>query len=280
MTLDNWVRLSPDERNELRRKWHCSGAEGMSAGDEMFELVQEAAARFKVEYGGHPKIYCVEGYNSAVGVTTALHDGELIEDLPSLYAAIPVAQTPVESNKTYYLQVWAGALSEFLGWSPPEIEQWASQHEQGLNGQHGWLFYHEPPCWYITPLLIPQDLRGARHARRLECEIQAAIGGYAWGSAGMKDYDWNSARARLAAVIERFRREEENAGTGHCCPAMSDACRTACDCPVRVRLTGVTSLNTRYQLMGRTEVDEGAMIFYCPWCGTRLSTVPFSVPIS
>jgi hypothetical protein len=258
-------------------------ADWRSDGDEIYDLVLQAATRFAGEYGSHPEIYFIEGggiEEPSIGVMTALHTGELIEGIPDRYATFSVRQTPMETNKTYYVQVWQVVLSTLLGWSRSEVVQWAGQHEDGLNGQHGLMFYHEAPCHYIAPLLIPQDLQDADGLDNVASEIQAAIEDHGREPIRVKDYNWDNARARLEAVVERFRREQKDPAIQHCCPTMSNACKPDCDWAVRVQFSDAVPLNTKYQLIGRAEADEGPCIFHCPWCGTNLSTIRFSVPVS
>lgn len=283
MNLAEWVGLCANERNALRKKWCQLHGEGYSEGDEMFALVTEAAAQFAAKYGQHPQIYFVEGYGieePRIGVMTSLHTGEVVEDIPSLYATFQVHQWPMETNKAYYLQVWQLVLSTLLGWSEAKVFQWAQQYEDDLNGQHGSMFYHESPCYYVSFLLIPQDLRDAERQGHLASEIQAAIEDQGREPVRINDYNWDNARARIDAAVARFRQEQQSQPIKHCCPTMSATCQSGCDWPVRVRFSSAIPLNTKYQLLGRAETDEGPCIFHCPWCGTKLSTVSFSVPTS
>lgn len=70
-----------------------------------------------------------------------------------------------------------------------------------FDGKDTW-FYHEPPCWYIAPLLVPSDVK----ARLTSSDIQAvceAVG----EPTSRKPYDWPAAKERLRRVIERFQEE-------------------------------------------------------------------------
>jgi hypothetical protein len=281
MNLDEWVELSSDERNTLRKKWCRLHDEGLSEGEAIYEIAEQAGDRFAAEYREHPQIYFVEGggYELAgIHVMTALHRGELVEVIPDRYATFPVRQTPMETSKAHYTEEWQLVLSTLLGWSESKVLQWAKQYEDNLNGQHGLMFYHETSFYYIAPLLVPRDLQESDQSRHLASEIQAAIEHHGRRIQG-NAYNWDDARVRIDAVVERFRREQESTPKEHCCPSMSRACITDCEDAVRVRFSSSVPCNTNYQLIGRA-ADEGPSFFYCPWCGTKLSTVRFSVPSS
>jgi hypothetical protein len=49
MTLDQWIELSPEDRNALRRRWDHDGG-------DWIDLLSDARARFEAEFGSHPLI--------------------------------------------------------------------------------------------------------------------------------------------------------------------------------------------------------------------------------
>jgi hypothetical protein len=133
MTLDDWVALSPTERNSLRRDWPQEGGEWLG-------LLEEACSRFAAEYGGHSLINAIDSsawhaasYEPSILVTTALFSPEVIEELPDRYLTFRVVQLQIEGNKQAYLRTWKLVLGQLLGWSEERVRAWAREHhEAGL----------------------------------------------------------------------------------------------------------------------------------------------------
>src|SRR5262245_218820 len=144
MTLKDWVSLTPEERNRLRREWPRSGGYWPS-------LLQEACRRFRKDYGSHPLINAIHtsawhaaSYEPSILVTTARFSPQVIEELPDRYLTFRVVQHQIEDNKQTYLKTWTLVLGQVLGWSEREVREWAKEnHEDGLDGKDGGMFYHE-----------------------------------------------------------------------------------------------------------------------------------------
>lgn len=208
MTLDEWIALSPDERNEIRFGWtwrYGDADTGRARWEkEGLPLVSEAADRFRQENGKHPLINHIAPNVSlfgnsepAIHVVTALFPPQRIEDLPDRFATFAVQQEPILSNKESYLIYWRLVLGEFLGWTPQQVDDWAAEKWlDGLDGKDG-LFYHEPPCYYIELLLVPNDIKPYVRSD----EVCDAIG----EPMSRTPYGWAAAKERVRLVIERLR---------------------------------------------------------------------------
>ena len=210
-TLDEWVALSPEERNRLRREW--------SGYDEFFlnqnwrreegywlVLLEQATERFKVEYGKHPLINYISfmgkivEYEPGIVVTTALSTLQRIEELPDRYLTFAVYQEPIADTKRYYIRSWELAFGHFLGWSKERVTTWAEKWGDGLDGKQP-MFYHEDEMWYVAPLLVPPEAKEKLDHPglfRLENEIHRALR----HPLGEHPYDWNEAKDRVESVIK------------------------------------------------------------------------------
>jgi hypothetical protein len=215
MTLDEWIDLTPAERNRLRFEWRDRddrGRERSSAWDEMGQpLVDEAARRFGLEHEGHPLILYVrpavrcDTGEPGIHVGTNLFSPQIIEELPDRYLTFAVSQQPALDGKVYYLEYWTRVLGELKGWSPEQVQSWATKWKDGLVGKDSW-FFHEAPGWYLSRLLVPSaaaDRLDHLRLMRLQNEIQMAIENRGHGPDVIAEgYDWEAARARVKAVLD------------------------------------------------------------------------------
>ncbi len=71
-----------------------------------------------------------------------------------------IQQFIVTDYKQYYLDMWKEMLGEFLGWSESQVMQWAQ--EKGIIvflEDPDDIFYHQTPQYWITHLLVPDELK-------------------------------------------------------------------------------------------------------------------------
>jgi hypothetical protein len=208
MTLEEWIALTPEERNRERRQWTCEG-EGY-----WYFLLEEACERFKREFGEHSLINHISAwrlplFDPSIVVTTALWWPQLIEELPDRYCTFGVHQKPIEDNKHSYLRTWTLVLSELLGWSTEQVRAWArAHHEDGLDGKEAF-FYHDGPLDYIVWLLAPEDLRhrlSGPPRLELERKLIEAIERHGSDPLWLSPYDWGAAKIRIKGIFD----EHEN----------------------------------------------------------------------
>jgi hypothetical protein len=207
MTLDDWVLLTAEKRNQLRKDWPREGGNWLG-------LLEEACARFRGQFGGHPLINAI-GYSKwhfatfepSICVTTALFSPQLIEELPDRYLTFRVVQDPIEDNKQFYLRTWTLVLGELLGWSENQVRQWAREHhEDGLDGKD-LFFYHEEAEKYILGLIVPLSLReqiGFRNYQLVIQRVREAIVRYGSSPLWLSPYDWGAARARINWLLGEY----------------------------------------------------------------------------
>lgn len=111
----------------------------------------------------------------------------------------------MEEDRVVTLEIWKQVLDQLLGWTETQVLAWASQHEDGLTGRDP-EFYRESPCYYVAPLLIPDEVRASlphpgTALIKLESEIQAAIEVAGQAPLFIEDYDWRAARQRIASIL-------------------------------------------------------------------------------
>jgi hypothetical protein len=206
MTLDEWIMLSPAERNEHRLHWeHDCG--------EWQDLLTDARGRFEARFGSHPLIrhigqYASAEYDPAISVTTALYSPQIIEELPDRFCTFRVAQTPILDSRDFYLRYWVLLFAELLGWTKEETLEWAHQWDDDLNGRNGFSwFYHEDAYYYVLPVVVSKsistDSRDTHHRITLCEEICNAIRSHASEPIWLSPYDWDAARARVNAILSK-----------------------------------------------------------------------------
>ncbi|MFA7485541.1 MAG: hypothetical protein WCZ89_05910 [Phycisphaerae bacterium] len=214
ITLDEWIRLSSEQRDEIKEKWKENW-------NEWCYLLDEAIESFKDKYGEIQEIsdvnpaygcesvtpsYAVSRLTTEpwISVTTSLKENEFIKELPPEYAHFKVVQEPFGSIGRKYLKEWVIALKNLLGWSEEKTISWAEEHHSDdLAGENEW-FDHEFPCHYITELLVPKDklilLGGLERVKFLE-KIEVAI--YAHNPSPLSEnYDWVATRKRVNDVLK------------------------------------------------------------------------------
>jgi hypothetical protein len=205
MTLDEWIELSPDDRNAHRRRWE------RDSGDWM-DLLSEARARFEAKFRSHPLINYISqsawhsaSYEPSVLVTTALYSPQLIEELPDRFCTFRVVQEQVLDNRDFYLRYWTLVFSELLGWSEAQTREWARKWDDDLNGRNGSMFYHEDPYYYALPAVIRESLPAAqaepRRSMALFTDVLRAIRSHGSEPIWLSPYNWDAARERINAVL-------------------------------------------------------------------------------
>jgi len=101
-------------------------------------------------------------------------------------------------NRDWYLQTWELVLTHLLGWSAPQIRNWAKSWDLSNS-----TFYHELPTYYLAGLLIPADLTPRTcNYWPLVSEVMRALG----NPTSDGTYDWEAARKRVDAVITNARK--------------------------------------------------------------------------
>lgn len=205
MNLDNWVLLTPDERNRLRREWNPHGGSWR-------DLLAQACERFQERYSGHPKINYITHsliFSSSaepdIHVTTALWAPQILEELPDRFETFAVRQEPIEDSKHYYLETWRIVLGNLLGWGADRVTAWAQQQwGDYLDGRHGSMFYHDEPSRYLASLLIselvPNSLEGLEYVTLIQ-RLDAAIG---ISPLSHSPYRPDEQRERVSAVLADY----------------------------------------------------------------------------
>ncbi|HEU5400232.1 MAG TPA: hypothetical protein VFU86_02680 [Terriglobales bacterium] len=205
MKLDEWIELSPDDRNAHRRRWE------RDSGDWM-DLLSEARTRFESKFRSHPLINYIcqsawhaASYEPSILVTTALYSPQLIEELPDRFCTFRVVQEQVLDNRDFYLRYWTLVFDELLGWSEAQTRKWARKWDDDLNGRKGSMFYHEDPYYYALPVVIHESLppaqAEARRSMALFTDVLRAIQSHGSEPIWLSPYDWDAARERVNAVL-------------------------------------------------------------------------------
>lgn len=214
ITLNEWIHLSPEQRDEIQGKWKQNW-------NEWCYLLDEAIENFKGEYGEiqeisrvDPAYKCEPVTHSVsrlttepwISVTTSLNGNQYIKDLPSEYAHFKVVQEPFGDIGQEYLEEWILILKNLFGWTEEKTVAWAQEHHSDdLKGKDIW-FNHEPPCYYLVDLFFPESklmsLTSSKKIRFLG-KIVAAI--YNQSSSPLSvDYDWIAARQRVNDVLREI----------------------------------------------------------------------------
>jgi hypothetical protein len=205
MTLDEWIELSPEDRNAHRRRWERDGGDWM-------DLLSEARARFEAEFGSHPLINHISqsawhaaSYEPSIVVTTALYSPQLIEELPDRFCTFHVVQDQVLDNRDHYLRYWTLLFSELLGWPEARTREWARKWDDDLNGRNGSMFYHDDAYHYALPVVIreslPETQSEARRSTALYLDVLGAIRSHGSEPIWLSTYDWDAARERINVVL-------------------------------------------------------------------------------
>jgi hypothetical protein len=214
MDLNEWLKLSSNERNEIRRKW-CYEWSNWS------HLLFQAVERFASEYGKHPNVslisaaYTSSGKDSAISqdiltsepkivVTTTLRSPETIRELPARFAHFAVEQNPFGDTVEFYIKTWTDILTNLLGWPEEKINNWIlKNHSEDLSGKNG-LFTHETPCYYVAQLFLPDakmlSLNSSNRIKYLE-KIQRVLDGEFSYSRPINNIDWLAIRNKINDIL-------------------------------------------------------------------------------
>lgn len=206
MTLDEWIELSPVERNNHRRGWECNRG-------EWTDLLATAQARFETAYKSHLLVNLISrsGWHGtsnepSILVTTALYTPQRIEELPDRFCTFRVVQEPVLDNRDHFLKVWSIVLNEMLGWDESRTLKWAERWDDELNGRKAAsMFYHDDPYTRILPLIVaesvpPDSLRGYQDIE-LQNAVCRAIRSRGSEPIWLTPYDWDAARFRVNDLL-------------------------------------------------------------------------------
>jgi hypothetical protein len=213
LTLDEWVALSSEQRNEYRRRWIPTD-DPMDQVNDWEPLLSEAVNRFRRQYGNHPlinRVGCAGSWYGTLGISviTAHFPPLVIEELPDRFMTFPVDQQPIGLSKQITLRIWTLVLNQLLGWSEERVRTWARErYEDALDDKDGGFFYHEDAYYYILPLLVPSRLRQDLNARDLSKlqhdKIKPAITHFGSYPLWLSPYDWDAARARINAILSEY----------------------------------------------------------------------------
>ena len=110
-------------------------------------------------------------------------------------------------NAQAYVRTWELVLTHMLGWPAARIQEWVKRWEPELHDPDADLFYHEAPEYYVAALFIPADLLDTGRFWTLEGQVMVAIGDVPIEGG----YDWDAAKARVAAVLAECRRRHTKA---------------------------------------------------------------------
>jgi len=201
MTLDEWIALTPDERNIKRKKWGC--ADSVEPSEEAWELLQEACNRFSEKYCPHPLINKVSPAGDRISVTTALYPCQIIEELPSRFCAFPVEQFAINLNRDSYLKSWNILFAGLLGWSETQTKQWAQEWDDDLNGRDNSMFYCEDDYYYALPEIVKVS-GGELPSRPYELlnDLKEAIELNASSPIWLSPVDWEGVRTRVNKILQ------------------------------------------------------------------------------
>ncbi len=204
MKLDDWLALTPEQRNAERAAW--GRHDSILGGEEPWlSLLEEATRRFKQEYGSHPLVNRISCGGGRIFVTTAQYPLEYLEELPGRYCHFLVEQEPINANRDYYLRYWHLLFENLLGWPEAKTTEWAATWDDELNGRKGSFFYHEDVYYYALPeILVASGIHYQNRPANLERDIQQAIQqGHSqplWSS----PCDWNLIRNRVNTVLAKW----------------------------------------------------------------------------
>lgn len=212
MTLDQWIALSPRQRNRRRSQWPPDRG-------YWIDLIDEAHQRFKREFGNHPLVNYVsfqlrlsEMQEPVISVTTALRSPQILEELPDRYCTFRVVQEANGRRKRRYLDFWTLVLGKLLRWPKSKVRQWARKHHNVINGI-GSFADHRTPLDYIPEALIVGTLgRRLPADAQLNVERRLARALERWDPATplpiysplQSNYDWAAARARIKKILSPF----------------------------------------------------------------------------
>jgi hypothetical protein len=212
MNLDEWNALSPNLRDERKRRWTHRVPVGQVPEPEEVEwegLVMEAERRLIAEYGDLPEILHVgssawfdDQHPVAVIVRTRLSDGRRLQEVPDTYLSFSVEQEPVGDEVEAFKKTWDAILSRLFDWPHSTILDWIGNQEWVFRSL---FFLHDPPCEYLQRVPLARSFVGSREEselRKIGEELVRALGGRFYVDQE-PDYDWVKARERINSVIRR-----------------------------------------------------------------------------
>jgi len=212
MNLDEWNALSPNVRDERKRRWIPGVPVGQVPEPEEVEwegLVMEAERRLIAEYGDLPEILHVgssawfdDQHPVAVIVRTRLSDGRRLQEVPDTYLSFSVEQEPVGDEVEAFKKTWHAILSRLFDWPDSTIRDWIGNQEWVFQSL---FFLHDSPCEYLQRVPLARSFVGSREEselRKIGEELVRAIGGRFYVDQE-PDYDWVKARERINSVIRR-----------------------------------------------------------------------------
>jgi hypothetical protein len=117
-----------------------------------------------------------------------------------------------------YVAVWRPILTGWLGWSGERFDSWVTSWDYKIRNVkcHRLWFYHEDELEYVLRLMVPDELAHRLEKQRtrrmnhdlnelLYEEIGPAITGRpnhpSWGTDA---FDWEAAKDRVEAVLQRY----------------------------------------------------------------------------
>jgi hypothetical protein len=189
MDLDDWCKLTTEQRNDRRLGWSQPSQEFYP---DAHRLLDEAVSRFAAAFGDHPLIYHVTGWHwtghkylatpirtyfePTIAVLTALYAPQRIESIPDRFMTFAVVQDQMEDAKQYTIEAWRSVATNVFDWPVERVNQLAEKYADGLCGRDAW-FYHETAMSHFLPNAIPQDLHPAAglRFRDLIGKLEAAI---------------------------------------------------------------------------------------------------------
>jgi len=217
MNLDEWLKLTSEQRNEIRSKWRYEW-------DKWSHLLFQAEERFTSEYGNHPKISLISPSRLACGknpgtsknivisepkisVTTTLRSPEMIEELPSRFAHFIVEQRPFADTRDFYIEVWSSILKNLLHWSDIQIKDWIDKnHADNLTGK-GIIFTNLPPCSYVASVFLPKSKIGLHNLlkfREAHQEIERILLTEFQPFRPIEQINWSALRTDINKILREF----------------------------------------------------------------------------
>jgi hypothetical protein len=201
MTLDEWIALTPHQRNVHRADW--GRHDSMEHGEPPWGgLLREATKRFQSEFGNHPLINRIEDSAAiCIHVTTALYPPQIVEEIPDRYCHFLVVQEPINASRDYYIRYWAILFEELLGWTEAQSRDWALRWDDELNGRTDGLFYHEDIYYYVLDTVLLHSGVNRQPPIGLFREIESAIQLNASSPIWLSPVDWNAVRNRVNDIL-------------------------------------------------------------------------------
>ncbi len=212
MRLDDWLRLSAEERQVHLGEWG-------EDSNKWWPIAHEAVERFQQEFGSHPQVLCIGTAHTMrpngepriyIDVRTRLPQGQCLAEVPSEYLTFPVVQDGLAEAVDAFKKTWAAILSRILDWDEKRISQFIDEQEAVF---HSDFFLHDSPLYLMPQPIFTDSLIGKRdgiESYRIGEEMIRAIiddGRYTdhFDLLDDPDFDWAAARKRAEAVAAKYR---------------------------------------------------------------------------